>query len=338
MKLSSDLPITHMGFAHWHTDDTEVGIIIAKACFTLSSDGTTQPQTPPPDLEMADKYEADPSNSALLFEQDIAPQKRKTDLVIRGSARSFEAEPLPGWTVAVEIADVLHHGFVVRGPSVWEKQRSRWHLSEPDPVPTVPMSYAVAYGGSFGEDGKKEFFDQNPAGIGFISQTAASHLQQLPAPQIGLQAEFMTGDPFATMSVQGTMPMAKTWLPRRALAGTFDDTWKRTRHPRMPKDYDLAFWNISHPRLQIKSHLEGDETISLTGLSHLRHTFALQLPGEKLVVRSKSNSDAPDIAMTLDTVDVDVEKVDDGSVSITLLWRAMLIDSADYEAAEIIRG
>jgi len=33
MNLTTTLPLSHMGFAHWHTDDTEVGIVVAKAGF-----------------------------------------------------------------------------------------------------------------------------------------------------------------------------------------------------------------------------------------------------------------------------------------------------------------
>jgi len=50
MKLSSDLPISYMPFAHWHTDDTEVGVVVAKATFELTSDGQTRPQADPPEI------------------------------------------------------------------------------------------------------------------------------------------------------------------------------------------------------------------------------------------------------------------------------------------------
>lgn len=338
MKLSSDLPISHMSFAHWHTDDAEVGVVLAKAVFRLTADGQTRAQEPPPEISYEDVFEGDPASSALVMEQDIAPFKPKTDLIIRGTARSFEEEPRPDWPVSISIADVLNHSFHVRGPSRWLRPVLGWKLSQPDLVTTVPLTYALAYGGQCEEGEYTRFFEQNPAGIGFMTETAARDIEGFVAPQIGLLAEFMAAKPFDAMQVVGTMPVAKTWLPRRSSAGTFDDAWQQNRHPRMPKDYDLAFWNAASPRLQAKPHLTGDEKISLTGISHKRETVTLRLPGAQLALRSTTTPDAKVLPLILDTVDLDVEAVDDGTVSITLLWRTFTHDRDAYFNAEIIRG
>lgn len=64
-----------------------------------------------------DEFAGAPETSALLHEQYIAPCKPKTDLIIRGSARSLDAEPRRDWPVTVSIPDQLHYGFHVCGPS-----------------------------------------------------------------------------------------------------------------------------------------------------------------------------------------------------------------------------
>lgn len=338
MKISSDLPISYMAFAHWHTDDTEVGVVVAKATFALTADGQTRPHAPPPELNMEDMFEGDPAMTGLITEQDIAPFKPKTDLIIRGEARSFEAEPLADWPVMIAIPDILHYGFHVRGPCNWYKPMSRWQLSQPNAVTSVPLSYGLAYGGHCDEKAGPLFHEQNPAGLGFMTDETLRDVKTFPAPQIGLLAEFMDSTPTGQMMVQGTMPIAKTWLPRRSHAGTFDKAWEQKRHPRMPLDYDLAFWNAAHPRLQIKPHLQGDEKIKLTGISHVHQTLSLRLPGARLALHSTTTPGADVLPMPLDTVDLDVSAVDDGQIKMTLLWRVLVPRRDDYFNAEIIRG
>lgn len=337
MKLTSALPISHMSFAHWHTDDTEVGVALAKAAFVLSRDGM-QPQVPAPEITMVDEFEATPETSALVHEQDIAPHKPKTDLILRGAARSFEGAARADWPVSIEIPDLLYHEFYVRGPARWEKARRRWQLSKPELTTEVPLNFARAYGGLCREGESEVFFEENPAGLGFMTEKAARDLDGWAAPQIGLLAEFMDAQPFQPMSVLGTMPIAKAWLPRRAAAGTFDERWERERHPRMPLDYDLAFWNAAPTRLQLSPYLIGDEKLLLKGISHSRDTVAMRLPGAKLALRSLTSPELAPQPMALDTVDIDVHSVDAGEITVTLLWRTMVAERDAFFEAEIIRG
>ncbi len=335
MDITSTLPLSYLAFAHWHTDDTEVGVVVAKAAFQLTKDGT-HPMPEPPALDLVDQFADDPGSSALIREQDIAPHKPKTDLILRGTARSLEGTPRRDWPVSITIPDVLTYGFHVRGPAIWRKHLRRWQLAQPDPVTEVPLSYAYAYGGNcmVGED--TQFFEQNPAGQGYMTEEAAHERAEWSAPQIGLLAEFMDARPFVPMSVQGTMPVAKGWLPRRARAGTFDAAWEQDRHPRMPLDYDLGFWNAAPLGMQIEPYLAGDETIEISGVSHQRATVTLRLPGARLALQSHITDEQ--LPMVLDTVDIDVETIDDGYATMTLLWRALVPDRDAFAKADIVRG
>lgn len=335
MQLSSSLPLSYMAFAHWHTDDTEVGIVVAKAAFRLSADGTL-PVKPAPDLVLVDEFQAEPADSPLIHDQDIAPFKPKTDLILRGTARSFEGRPRRDWAVSVRVADMMSYGFHVRGPANWRKHKGRWQLEQPDAVTQVPLSYALAYGGKCEQGDAVSYFEQNPSGQGFMTEAAAYNLENWSAPQIGLLAEFMAARPFTPMAVHGFGPIAKAWLPRRGHAGTFDANWEHDRHPRMPLDYDLAFWNAAHRRMQLAPYLKGDEKIEIAGVSDKREVVHMRLPGAKLALQSHvTDAVTP---MALDTVDIDIDTIDDGFATMSLLWRALLPDRAAYEKAEIIRG
>jgi len=326
-----------MAFAHWHTDDTEIGVVVAKAAFRLSVDGT-QPVVPPPPLNMVDIFEGDPANTPLLEEQDIAPFKTKTDLIVRGGAKSYQKQARSDWLVSVSIPNLLTYSFQVRGPSHWEKIGKRWTLSQPEPVTEVPLTYTLAYGGQCGANGDLKSFEQNPTGQGYMTPDGAATVDSWPAPQIGLLAEFMDARPFETMAVHGTMPIAKAWLPRRSQAGTFDKSWERNRHPRMPLDYDLNFWNAAPLRLQVGPYLQGDEVVEVTGMSHQRETVSLKLPGAKLLLQSHSSAQEPQIPMVLDTVDLNLDTVDDGHATMTLIWRSLVSHRDAFFDAEIIRG
>ncbi len=338
MKITTTLPLAHMGFSHWHTDDTEVGVVVAKAQFDLTADGQCRARPVPDPLALVDVFSGDPATSPLLHEQDIAPAKPKTDVIVRGHARSPKADPMRDWPVTVSIADIVTYGFQVRGPAVWTHGLRRWSLSAPDKVAAVPLTYALAYGGACTVGDVTTYFEQNPAGTGYMTEDAAKGRDMFPAPQIGLLAEFMDARPFAPMAVHGTMPMPKAWLPRRARAGTFDATWARDRHPRMPRDYDLGFWNCAHPRLQIAHGLIGGEAIVLTGVSHASPTVEIRLPAAQLAVRSLTDPAADTVPMLLDTIDLDIDRIDDGAVTITLLWRVVLTNRDQWRNTDIIRG
>lgn len=337
MKVSSALPLSCMGFAHWHSDDTEAGIVIAKASFLISIGGRSA-QVRPAELELADIFSDDPALSPLIQEQDTAPFKPKTDLIIRGTARSFEGRARRDWQVEITIEEILNYGFRVRGPSYWTKSGKNWRLNSPEPVSEVPLTYALAYGGKCTEGEEPRFFQDNPSGQGFMTEPGAQELERWPAAQIGLLGEFMDARPFEPMAVHGTMPIAKVWLPRRSFAGTFDSSWQRDRHPRMPLDYDLAFWNAAHPRLQIAPYLRGDEVLEIVGMSRGLERVEFRLPNARLALASRSTPQEAPLPMVLDTVDLDLETIDDGHAVATLVWRAHIPDRHAYSEAEIVRG
>ncbi|KAG1655710.1 hypothetical protein GQR58_024341 [Nymphon striatum] len=172
-------------------------------------------------------------------------EKTATDVIIRATARSFDRKPRSDWPVSVSILDRLRYEFQVRGPSQWQHRRlGGWTLSQPELVHEVPLSYALSYGGYvLNGDEDKVAYEFNPSGLGFATPESLKNSSAFSAPQIGLLGEFMSADPLTPMSVEGFGPIAKTWLPRRSEAGTFDADWQRDRHPRMPMDYNLSFWN-----------------------------------------------------------------------------------------------
>ena len=196
-----------------------------------------------------DSFASDPACSALTGEQDIAPDKAATDLIVHAIARSPEGRAMADWPVTLTLPGRLRLEFRVRGPVLWQRRGpGLWRQDAPQPVTEVPLDYALAYGGCLrdAEGLITDHHPENPAGRGFVTRDwLAARQEPFAAPQIGLLPELMQADPLAPMMVTGLGPVAKTWAPRRALAGTFDAAWQRDRQPRMPADYDLRFWNAA---------------------------------------------------------------------------------------------
>jgi len=338
MKLQSRLPLATMFFRHWHTDDTEVGIIVAKAEFQRREDGKFRANQAPPELVLTDEFDGDdPATAPLNQEQDIAPGKDGTDLVVRAIARSPEAAALSDWPVTVQIPDRLTYGFQVRGPSEWRRGLLGWSLAAPELVHEVPMSYALAYGGRAPgptEDDPPEFYGFNPSGKGFVTKALLDRKEPIAAPQIGDLAEFIAADIEAEMTVHGLGPIAKAWLPRRGTAGTFDAAWQKTRHPRMPRDYSLRFWNMATNRLQFRPGLRGDELVRVEGISHAPAPVEARLPAVGLVAHLSGDAEEA-ISMTLDTVDLDLQSAEPTEHRMYLIWRAIVPNAARFSAGQI---
>ncbi|WP_207209159.1 DUF2169 domain-containing protein [Loktanella sp. IMCC34160] len=325
-----------MFFKHWGPDDAEVGVVVVKAEFRRYPDGRLRAELAP-EIAFEETFVGDPAWSPLLADQDIAPGKLATDLTIRATARAPDGGPATDWPVTVSIPDRLHYGFQVRGPSVWTHRRiTGWRREAPELVSEVPITYALAFGGRApGPEGQDAVHEFNPAGIGLVTRERLAARADISVPQIGALGEFMVDDPLAEMGVHGFGPIAKAWLPRRSDAGTFDEDWQRSRHPRMPRDYSLRFWNAAPGPLRIAPYLRGDEEISVTGIAHGPDPVRLRLPDVACAL-DLTGPETARVAMCLDTVALDLNDENPQAHTATLTWRATIAAPHRFTAAEVV--
>lgn len=334
MRLINSTVFPAMTFDHWDQDGHEQSVVILKATIHRENDGWTWRQEQPPIL-LEDRFEGDPATSALLEEQEIAPRKPATDLTLRAIAHAPGGKPMEDWPVEITIPERLTYGFHVRGPSQWRRHRLRgWRLDRPATVLTVPVEYALAYGGNVRDDqGTLAIHDYNPAGCGYVTDELLRVGDPIPASQIGLLPELLRQDIDVPLAVHGFGPLARTWLPRRGRAGTYDEAWLAARHPRLPDDFDLRYWNMAPGPLQLNPHLRGDEEIRLCNLHPSKPDYRLRLPG--VAPRGLITPDNAVIEFTLDTVTLDIVSPLESEHSATLIWRAEFPASDSHEAFQI---
>jgi hypothetical protein len=131
------------------------------------------------------------------------------------------------------------------------------------------------------------------------------------------------------------------WIQRRRKAGSYDESWLERRWPRVPDDFDFAFYNSAHPDLVAKGSLRGDEPIELMGWHH-EGPVRTRLPGIKpfLQLRCRDGRILPTGA-ALDTVAIDTD-----ADRVHLTWRGRVpidlpvrvIEARALLPKELIRG
>lgn len=289
-------------------------VTIVKATLGLDESGGLRWAQEPTPVRVHPEYRRTDRPSSVRFPSDLADDKPGTDVLVDGTAH-----PSPnGPEDHVDITLVLKRGELTRvrkqlrvcGPRVW--QEAAWGI-KPGPAARLeptPICWELAYGGVDPED-PTVFDPQNPVGSGVAKRP--DRLVGVAAPQIE--------SPDAPCSSKhpkpaGLGPVSQHWEPRRRLMGTCDETWRHTRAPLWPADFDTAFNCWAPPDQRCDPALVGDETIELTGMSpegELRFELPGYTPQVVFVERGRFTYRAPH----LDTVILCSDRR-----RVELTWRA----------------
>lgn len=242
-----------------------------------------------------------------------------------------------------------------------------WRLTAATPICTLALRYEYAYGGEnkvlVGDPAARRvpkrdrlpgrqplpgnaespdaiahgICDRNPVGRGHAERwyLHAARPARISVPQVEAtdEAAARLGKPATPV---GFGVVGRAWTPRLALAGTYDERWLEERHPRLPTDFDFAYWNGAPADQQVTPHLSGDERISLfnlcpqaqgTGCDADGNTvLSFDLPGHlPFVLVRFDDGRLGELAARLDTLIVDAapDTADPGKkVSVVCVWRA----------------
>jgi hypothetical protein len=295
---------------------------IVKRTFTIDPGGLTPSVQGELPLAGADVHTADPRRTSPRYESDFVPFKARADALCVGSAHAAGGHPAPHCVVAFGVGGWLKQ-ILVTGNRTWKLGIARLGNTPTDPEPfvTMPVSFENAYGGRDPADATGvRAFAQNPIGKGYT--TSSAMLAGLPLPNLE-DPENRIRSWKDQPAPRGFGPVGRTWQPRFARVGTYDERWLEPGAPAVPDDFDEGYYNCAPEDQQIEGYLRGDEKVRVVNMHPVHTDLTFRLP--KLRVRCLADRERAgrrqleDVPTHLDTLWVDME-----ALLVVLVWRARL--------------
>jgi hypothetical protein len=269
------------------------------------------------------EFWGEPRSSSFKYEPECAFIKVATDVALIGHAHAPSSRATDV-DVSLQVGP-LQKTVRVFGDRTWFKSLGRVLMTRPLPFERIPLRYERAFGGwdrSHADPQQHRFDSRNPVGAGFRASNR-NFEEDLPLPNLEDPEEPLIRFGQAGRPV-GFGFICPEWQPRASLAGTYDETWRKTRMPWLPTNFDRRFFNAAPPGLVAPGYLRGDEAVLLLhGTPEGILTF--KLPGVRppnvLLERTRRTDER--VSMALDTVILNVDER-----CVFLLWRGqtMLAD------------
>jgi hypothetical protein len=300
MKLDNRTPFSVFTMPGEGPDSHRVLTVIVKGTFTFEPDSTASVAPEQEPVLFADVFSDPESASSLRFEDDLAPFKPRTDVVVVGNAMAPGGQPVTSLDVGFAIGP-LDKTVRVVGNRCWLKVLGNVSPGEPQPFTELELAYENAFGGLDLERGG--VCPENPVGRGMFGKKTKSRdidgkrLPNLEDPR----------QPVRTWKDRPT-PMgfgfiAKGWQSRLSLLGTFDEAWQEERSPAMPLDFSFDYYNAAPRDQQVEGYLKGDERVILMHLTpRERATFSLPGVRPDVAVTRSGTVLSETVAMNLDTL------------------------------------
>ncbi len=238
--------------AGWDHTRLEHYVVVLCATFQAKPGGAIRPTEEAGVLRSVDEYHGEPGQSSVRFEADFAPEKPKVDVLVNGHAYSPRGRKIERVKIAMRVGD-LYKELVVTGD---RHRRAIFGASPPQPFHMMPLVYERAYGGSDIERQRTDV--RNPIGVGYGGAKSIEPSVQTDLPNI----EYSDG----RSEPAGFGVVARHWQPRLKLAGTYNDSWLRTRWPFLPQDFDPAHYQAA-PADQQSETIHGGELVELLNMT-----------------------------------------------------------------------
>jgi hypothetical protein len=331
-------------FQMMDTEDEIFHVLVSRLSYDLNrldADGAPMLAEQQAPLVDADQFHGQPNTSSCIQESDFAPYKPKCDILLAHAiAHAPQGKPHQRWPVGLRIGDWQKH-LQVTGPRRIKRALLGWSVTEPEKALQVPLCWEHAYGGTcqwpqqLKEGQKPQIKAQhpgNPIGSGWIDKawSRKSDASQISAPQIEA-----FNQPFGERQVNamsypaiGVSPVGRWWSPRKEKAGTYDQQWKETRWPKLPKDFDFGYWNCAPEDQQIE-YPDGGEEIVLAGFRPAeKEPLRCMLPQARHHIMVRLDDGWSAQAMSLDTVIFDLQ-----AMTLSCVYRILI--AADLGVHEL---
>ena len=287
---------------------------VVKATFRTAAQPTLADEQVP--VALADQHYADPATTSIRVPSDVCLGKPATDVLLSGSA--YAPGGTPAWQMDVSLSvGPLAKVARVFGDRVWETSSGIGSVNWVAPFVRMPLVWERAFGGRDLTSKGPTAEPRNPVGAGFHASGGTKPLQGAPLPNVE--------DPTSLITTAGNTPqpagfaaIGAHWEPRKRFAGTYDESWQKTRAPYLPADFDARFFQLAPPDLIVPGYLAGGEPVELRGLTPeglLRFT----LPAIRVTVVHRIEGREEERVGSLDTVSIEPD-----AQRFTLVWRTSL--------------
>jgi hypothetical protein len=263
-------------------DGAQIWIVAIKATYTFDNSGQVALAAEQEPVCVAPEYFGEPGKSSLKREAELAVEHPGTDVAVNASAYAPSGRPATSVNVAIEVGG-LRKMLTVFGDRIWKVGALGARKTDPQPFLRIPIVYERAFGGLVGEGAASAGEPANPVGVGFALEKTLLHQRPLPnVEDFNHHIESWKDRP----APAGLGAIASDWSPRRELAGTFDDNWKRTQAPLWPLDHKSLFHRSAAPGMWSEQPLKGGERVATVALTPLGN-MSFRLPREAFIVETR---------------------------------------------------
>lgn len=292
-------------------DAVDTLYVIVKATFNIGKKITLAKEQVKP-LE-ADIYWTEPGESSIKYGSDMHIGKAATDIIMLGHACAPQNKEVKQLDVDLSVGNI-NKTVRVFGDRQWQEGR----ITAPRPFKTMAMVYENAYGGTHVINGQIESAEtRNPVGKGFAGARKPEEMNGMPLPNLE--------DPNLLISNHTDIPTpvcfgfsAPGWYPRASYAGTYDDDWKKTRAPFLPRDFNKRFLNMAHEDLVYPGFLSGGEAVVITHMNPAG-TVQFDVPRVKLATRISVAGKTEHPEFDLETLILEPNQM-----TASMVWRAAI--------------
>jgi len=305
-----------LGFPNLEGVDTVHVVIKGTFILTGSEPALAEEQRP---LTLVDEYWGEADDSSLRYASEVHLGKPGTDVVVVGQACAPGERPAEHVDVSVAVAG-RQKSARVQGDRYWTEGLGGLGPSRPKPFVRMPLVYERTYGGKHLLDPEAETYlyeARNPVGCGFMGKRSIKEILGHPVPNIE-DPRAPIGAPSSPGVPVGFGPIAPSWEPRLGFAGTYDDAWRRTRAPYLPRDFDPRFFHSAPDEFVFPEPLVGGESIAMLGL-HPEGVQRFSLPRCELSIIATLAGEPEPLSFSIETL-----VLEPSDQRFTITWRASL--------------
>ncbi|PRQ04188.1 hypothetical protein ENSA5_09720 [Enhygromyxa salina] len=226
-------------------------VVVARGSYAVNSSGATVSTDPPAPFVYADIHTGAPGTSSTAWESDFCRYKPLTDVIVLGRAVAPGGSPVCELPVRLEV-DGRAKDALVSGERRWASSGRFARASSPAPFFEMPLTWERSFGGA---DSRGQLDPRNLVGVGH-----ADVLPNIEAVHERIRSRSDRPRP------HGFAWVGRSWQPRIAWAGTYDQRWREQVCPLLPEDFDERYFQAA-PVDQQFPHFRGGERIRCVHMS-----------------------------------------------------------------------